>query len=133
MLTATKTIMVTTTYETAWAQSLRDIPIFGTTRADHLVTDIPCASPMTDEYIQVDYEHMTGYQIINCLKERNLDYNQIGMILVNSHDPFTCVVEVAKMVYLTLQINLDAQTLKDSLKTKHFNHKYGGSAYYGQE
>ena len=37
------------TYATAWAQSLRDIPIYGTTHADHTTCDIPCAAPMKDE------------------------------------------------------------------------------------
>ena len=32
-------------YATAWAQSLRDIPIFGTTHADHNTVDIPCVVP----------------------------------------------------------------------------------------
>src|SRR5260370_42492123 len=37
------------TYATAWAQSQRDIPIYGTTHADHNTVDIPCAQPMSDE------------------------------------------------------------------------------------
>src|SRR5690606_14056403 len=37
------------TYSVAWAQAQRDIPIFGTTHADHLTEDIPCAAPMSDE------------------------------------------------------------------------------------
>lgn len=44
------------TYATAWAQTQRDIPVYGTTHADHLATDIPCASPMSDEMIDCDYE-----------------------------------------------------------------------------
>src|SRR5258705_8230178 len=40
------------TYATAWAQSLRDIPVYGTTHADHTTYDIPCAEPMNDEMIQ---------------------------------------------------------------------------------
>ena len=36
------------TYSVAWAQSQQDIPIFGTTHADHLTSDIPCAAPMAD-------------------------------------------------------------------------------------
>ena len=32
------------TYATAWAQAQRDIPIFGTTHADHNTVDIPCAA-----------------------------------------------------------------------------------------
>src|SRR5476649_329544 len=62
------------TYATAWAQSLRDIPIYGTTHADHNQADIPCAPPMSDEMIKGNYEHETGFQIINCLKERGLTY-----------------------------------------------------------
>jgi L-ribulose-5-phosphate 4-epimerase len=60
------------TYSVAWAQAQRDIPIFGTTHADHLTADIPCASPMGDALIEGDYEHNTGIQIIDCFKERGL-------------------------------------------------------------
>ncbi len=55
------------TYATAWAQSQRDIPVFGTTHADHNTVDIPCAAPMNDAMIQGNYEHETGFQIMNCL------------------------------------------------------------------
>ncbi len=133
------------TYGTAWAQAIKDIPIFGTTHADHLVVDIPCASPMKDEYIQGNYEHMTGYQIIDCLNERDLDYHEIGMILVGSHAPFSwgktaaeavyhsaICEEVAKMAFLTQQINPNTPTLKDALKKKHYERKHGKDAYYGQ-
>src|SRR5476651_2654772 len=108
------------TYATAWAQSLRDIPIYGTTHADHLTCDIPCADPMNDEMIQGNYEHETGHQIINCLTERGLHYTEIEMILVGNHAPFTwgksaekavynsAVLEsVAHMAWLTEQINPD--------------------------
>ena len=33
------------TYATAWAQAQLDIPILGTTHADHLTADVPCAPP----------------------------------------------------------------------------------------
>lgn len=134
------------TYATAWAQAIKDVPIFGTTHADHLISDIPCARPMKDEYIKDDYEHMTGHQIMDCLKERNLDYNDVQMILVGNHAPFTwgatvakavynsaVCEQVAKMAYLTLQINSQALPLKDALKKKHFERKHGNDAYYGQE
>ncbi|WP_317235815.1 class II aldolase/adducin family protein [Niabella hibiscisoli] len=58
------------TYATAWAQSQRDIPIFGTTHADYNTVDIPCAPPMSDEMIKGNYEYETGFQIINCFKEK---------------------------------------------------------------
>src|SRR3954467_15509613 len=60
------------TYATAWAQTQRDIPNYGTTHADHLTADVPCAPPMNDEMIQGDYEYQTGFQIINCLQDKGL-------------------------------------------------------------
>jgi L-ribulose-5-phosphate 4-epimerase len=132
-------------YATAWAQSLRDIPIFGTTHADHNTTDIPCAPPMSDDMIKGDYEYETGFQIMNCLKEKKLKYEEVEMILVGNHAPFTwgknaekavyngAVLEnIAQMAWLTEQINPGAQRLKDSLVKKHFERKHGPDSYYGQ-
>jgi len=133
------------TYATAWAQSQRDIPIYGTTHADHLTVDIPCAAPMSDEMIKGNYEYETGYQIINCLNEKGLSYTDIEMILVGNHAPFTwgktaakavynsAVLEsVAQMALLTEQINPSAARLKDSLIKKHYDRKHGPDSYYGQ-
>ena len=61
------------TYGTAWAQSQRCIPIFGTTHADHLTADIPCAPPMDDKMIEGDYEYQTGFQIVDHLAATGLD------------------------------------------------------------
>ena len=132
-------------YATAWAQAQRDIPIFGTTHADHITVDIPCAQPMGDEMIEGDYEYETGFQIINCLKERELSYEDVEMILIGNHAPFTwginadkavynsAVLEnVAQMALLTEQINPSAPRLKDALIKKHFERKHGEHAYYGQ-
>ena len=133
------------TYATAWAQSQRDIPIFGTTHADHNTVDIPCASPMNDEMIKGDYEYETGFQIMNCLKEKGLSYEEVEMILVGNHAPFTWGKTAAKAVYnsavleqvahmalLTEQINPTAPRLKDALIKKHFERKHGPDSYYGQ-
>lgn len=132
-------------YATAWAQSHRDIPIYGTTHADYNIVDIPCAAPMSDEMIKGNYEHQTGYQILNCLRDRGINYKELEMILVGNHAPFTwgknadkavhnsAVLEtIAKMAYLTEQINPHVQRLKDSLKRKHHERKHGPDSYYGQ-
>ena len=134
------------TYATAWAQAQRDIPIFGTTHADHTTGDIPCARPMSDEMIQGDYEYETGFQVMNCLKERKLNYEEVEMILVGNHAPFTwgktaaravynsAVLEnIAHMAYLTLSVNADAERLKDALIKKHYERKHGPDSYYGQQ
>jgi L-ribulose-5-phosphate 4-epimerase len=132
-------------YATAWAQAQRDIPIFGTTHADHLTVDIPCAPPMSDEMIKGNYEYETGFQIINCFKERQLSYEEVEMILVGNHAPFTwgktaakavynsAVLEtVAQMAMLTEKINPNAPRLKEALIKKHFERKHGPDSYYGQ-
>jgi len=132
-------------YATAWAQAQRDIPIFGTTHADHNTVDIPCAPPMNDEMIAGDYEFQTGFQILNCFSERGLSYEEVEMILVGNHAPFTwgktadkavynsAVLEnIAHMALLTEQVNAQAPRLKDALIKKHFDRKHGANSYYGQ-
>lgn len=133
------------TYATAWAQAQQDIPIFGTTHADHLTADIPCAPVMSDEMIQGDYEYETGFQIINAFRDKNLSYEEVPMVLVANHAPFTwgktaekavyhsaVLEEVAKMALLTRQVRADAPRLKEALIRKHYDRKHGAGAYYGQ-
>ena len=100
---------------------------------------------MADEMIQGDYEYQTGFQIMNCLAEKKLSYEEVEMILVGNHAPFTwgktcekavynsAVLEsIAEMALLTRQIRPDAPRLKDSLIKKHFERKHGPDSYYGQ-
>lgn len=133
------------TYSVAWAQAQRDIPILGTTHADHLTEDVPCAPPMSDKLIEGDYEHNTGIQITDCFQERGLDYQEVPMVLLGNHGPFAwgataakavyharVLEEIARMAFLTRQINPDAPRLKESLLRKHYERKHGKNAYYGQ-
>lgn len=133
------------THATAWAQSQRDIPIFGTTHADYNTVDIPCAPPMADEMIKGNYEHETGFQILNCFKDKGLDHQEVEMVLVGNHAPFTwgknaekavhnsAVLEfIAQIALLTEQINPGAARLKDALIRKHYERKHGPDSYYGQ-
>ncbi|MTB50428.1 L-ribulose-5-phosphate 4-epimerase [Lewinella sp. W8] len=134
------------TYGTAWAQAQLPIPIMGTTHADHLTVDVPCAPPMADARISGNYEHETGWQIIEHFRELGLDPSEVEMILVGNHAPFTwgksvekavyhaaVLEEVARMAYLSRQINPDAPRLKESLVQKHWQRKHGKDAYYGQQ
>ncbi|WP_179004539.1 L-ribulose-5-phosphate 4-epimerase [Winogradskyella forsetii] len=133
------------TYSVAWAQAQMDIPIFGTTHADHLTADIPCAAPMRDDLIEGNYEHNTAIQIIDCFKDKGISHSEVEMVLLGNHGPFTWgknaakavynskVLEVcAEMAYLTRQINPKAPRLKDSLIKKHYDRKHGANSYYGQ-
>jgi L-ribulose-5-phosphate 4-epimerase len=95
--------------------------------------------------IEGDYEYQTGLQIMNCFQQKKLNYEEVEMVLVGNHAPFTwgktcekavynsAVLEsIAEMAYLTKQIRPDAPRLKDSLIKKHFERKHGPDSYYGQ-
>jgi L-ribulose-5-phosphate 4-epimerase len=133
------------TYATAWAQTQRDIPILGTTHADHLTVDIPCAPPMEDAMIQGDYEYQTGFQIMNEFERRGYSHKEVEMVLLGNHAPFTwgktadkavynsAVLEaIAHMAYLTCTIDPSVSRLKSTLIDKHYERKHGKNAYYGQ-
>jgi L-ribulose-5-phosphate 4-epimerase len=130
-------------YAVAWAQACREIPVFGTTHADHLTAPIPVTAPMSDDAIERDYEVETGLQILERL--RGVDHHEIEMIVVACHGPFTwgknalkavynsrVLEEIAHMAFLTQTINPAASPIKNSLIRKHYLRKHGTKAYYGQ-
>jgi len=132
-------------YSVSWSQAQRDIPIYGTTHADHLTDDIPCASPMQDDLIEGNYEHNTGVQILDCFAQKGLNPKEVEMILIGNHGPFCwgsdaskavynsrVLEEIAHMAFLTEQINPEVKRLKKSLINKHYERKHGKDSYYGQ-
>ena len=134
------------THAVAWAQALRAIPVYGTTHADHLTVPVPCTPLMEDERIQGDYEIETGRQVVSHFESRDLSASDVEMVLVGGHGPFTwgatatkavyhsiILEEIARMAWLTEDLNPEAQSLKDSLIDKHWQRKHGEGAYYGQE
>ena len=131
------------TYATAWAQAQRPVPCLGTTHADHIPGKIPCTAVMSDEQIERDYEEETGNQIIESF--RNLSYQEVEMVLVACHGPFSwgsspekavfnsvVLEELAKMAALTTMLNPSVQPLKETLRAKHYYRKHGENATYGQ-
>ena len=133
------------TFATAWAQSARDVPLYGTTHADSMNVPIPCTDFMEDSRIEGDYEIETGNQIVSAFASKNLDSSEVQMVLVAGHGPFTwgkngeaalnnaeLLEELCKMAFLTEQINPKVSPLKRSLVKKHYERKHGKNAYYGQ-
>jgi L-ribulose-5-phosphate 4-epimerase len=131
-------------YATAWAQSHRGIPCFGTTHADYCYGEVPCTAMLTDESIAGDYETETGLQIVK--RFRGIDPAQVPMVLVAGHGPFTwgksaadsvyhaaILEELAKTASVTLALNPAAQPIPQALLDRHFLRKHGAQAYYGQE
>ena len=133
------------TYAAAWAQTARDVPLYGTTHADSMNVPIPCTDFMEDSRIAGNYEIETGNQIVQTFSRRDLDPDEVQMVLVAGHGPFAwgkngqdaldhaeLLEELCKMAYLTEQIRPDVPALKNSLIRKHYERKHGAEAYYGQ-
>jgi len=131
------------TYATAWAQAQQAIPCFGTTHADYAHGPIPCTAVMSDAQITRDYEEETGVQITDAFSGR--DPGATPMVIVAGHAPFTwgkdaaesvyhavVLEEIARMAYLTKNIDPSAGPLKQEIIDKHYRRKHGKDAYYGQ-
>ena len=132
------------THAVAWAQAMKPIPILGTTHADFVAEDIPCTAVMTDAMIRGDYEEETGTQIVRAFRKRS--YEDVPMVLVAGHGPFTwgttpeqavyhsqMLEEIARMALMTVAINPSVPRLKKKLIEKHYFRKHGPGSYYGQD
>ena len=131
-------------YAVAWAQAMRAIPVLGTTHADYLARDIPCTGVMDEKMIRGDYEEETGHQILRIFED--ISHTEVEMALVACHGPFSwgttparalensiMCEQIARIAYLTLQINPETPRIATALLKKHFERKHGPNAYYGQE
>ena len=131
------------THATAWAQARRAIPIQGTTQADYFHGNVPCTRLLSESEVSEDYEGLTGHLIVETLH----DTPPLTMpgILVANHGPFSwgkdphdavhnavVLEEVARMSWITHQLNPQAPALPDYMLEKHYQRKHGKNAYYGQ-
>lgn len=134
------------TFAVSWAQAVKDVPLFGTTHADHIQTCIPCTPYLTKQAVETNYELETGKQIIKLFEDRGLNPSEVNMILCGGHGPFawgknadkavyngTVLEEICKMALNTLLLNPKAKTLPDYIINKHYMRKHGPNAYYGQK
>ena len=130
----------------SWAQAQKDIPCFGTTHADYFASDLPCTRPLSREETENDYEENIGHAIVDTFNARKLSYIQTPGILCANRGPFTwgetteesvlhamILEEVAKMALNTIKINPHAMPAPLYMQRKHFMHKHGENASYGQE
>ena len=130
------------TYATAFAQSGREIIAYGTTHADAFYGNVPCTRELTNEEIDEAYEKNTGKVIVEAVT----DAIAVPAMLVKNHGVFTwgstpekavenavTLEEVAKMAFLTEQLNRETPRIKQQLLDKHYFRKHGKHAYYGQE
>ncbi|AEJ20913.1 L-ribulose-5-phosphate 4-epimerase AraD [Gracilinema caldarium] len=133
------------TYAVAWAQARRSVPVLGTTHADHCTHPIPCTEYISEEALKHDYEQETGNLIVATFRSQQLDPEEIPMVLVAGHGPFTwgasaaksvyhaaVLEEICKMAYLTGVLSDDIKGLPAYIVQKHYDRKHGANAYYGQ-
>lgn len=127
---------------TAWAQSAREIPCYGTTHADQFHGPVPVTRDLTEQEVADAYELNTGKVIVELFKDRD-PLAQPG-VLVAGRGPFTwgatpmkavdnavALEAMAKMARLTEQ--LGRRELPAYVAEKHFERKHGPNAYYEQK
>lgn len=132
------------TWATAWAQRGRDLPVCGTTHADHFFGDIPCVPYPNEAETAEDYERHTGRLIVETFRRRNIDPAQMRAALCAGHGPFTwgkdaaesveysyILEEIAKICKLSEE-NGRVTRLPQYLVDKHYLRKYGKNAYFYQ-
>jgi L-ribulose-5-phosphate 4-epimerase len=130
-------------YATAWAQAGRAIPAYGTTHADYFHGPVPVTAPLTDDEINGEYVLNTGVAITRVFAGR--DPLATPGVLVAGHAPFVwgrtpheaahnaVVLEaVARMAYLTVNINASCEGVSQALLDRHHYRKHGAKATYGQ-
>lgn len=129
-----------------WAQSGRELPVYGTTHADAFYGPVPNTRQLTEAEVKSAYEVNTGKVIVETFNSKNIDPIAVPGVLVNGHGPFTWGETPAKAIensYILDEIcsmathtelnggkeNLLPQYVLD----KHYFRKHGENAYYGQK
>lgn len=128
-----------------WAQTGRDLPVYGTTHADTFYGPVPNTRQLTKEEVDNAYELNTGKVIVETFNEKNIDPLAVPGVLVNGHGPFTwgatvndavknslILDEVSHMNTLTEQNMAESTKLPQYVLDKHYFRKHGENAYYGQ-
>ena len=131
-------------YATAWAQTGKSIPIYGTTHSDYWASKVPVTGYLKKKQL-VEYEKNTGHLIVNLLKKLKLRTFECPGVIVAGHGPF-CWGEnydsavnysemlefIAEVAYFSEQIKVKNK-LPFHISRKHFERKFGKKRYYGQK
>lgn len=104
-------------WATAWAQSGRPIPCYGTTQADCFFGEIPCTRKMREDELGKDYEKNIGKIIAETFKDR--DPMAMPSVLVNGHGTFSWGVNAKDAVHNAIVLETSAAL---ALRTEMVNH-----------
>lgn len=132
-------------YASAFAQAEREIRNLGTTQADFSNGSIPLTRLLTEEEVKNNYEENTGRTIIEELQKKQLNCLHVPGVLAVKHgvfawgkDEHSClknaeiIEHLAKLNYITENINSSVDDINSYTLEKHFLRKNGPEAYYGQ-
>jgi L-ribulose-5-phosphate 4-epimerase len=132
-------------YVTAWAQSGKSIPIYGTTHADYWKSEIPVTNFISQKKLKKNYEANTGNLIIKTIQKKKLKPFDCPGIIVAGHGGFSWGLNnidavkiselmefIAELAYFTEQIKIKKK-LPKYINKKHFERKFGKKSYYGQK
>lgn len=132
-------------YATAWAQSGKSIPIYGTTHADYWKSEIPVTNFITKKNLNKNYEANTGNLIIETLRKKKLNPFNCPGVIISGHGAFAwgknnndavkmseLMEFIAELAYFTKKIKVKRKIPKYICK-KHFERKFGKKSYYGQK
>jgi len=130
-------------FATAFAQAEKPIPCLGTTHADHFYGEIPVTRQLRMMEVRTDYEKNTGRVILETLKK--IKPMEMPGVLVAKHGPFTwgkdemdavnnslLLEEIAKMTFMTFQLNPKIRPVAKYILDQHYLRKHGPKAIYGQ-
>ena len=128
---------------TAFAQAGKEIPVLGTTHADHFYKGVPCTRLLTAEEVNGDYEQSTGNVIVETFNGQ--EYIDTPGVLVAGHGPFVwgkspeeavlnavVLEEIAAIALKTYMLNCHVKEIPEYIRDKHYQRKHGAKAYYGQ-
>ena len=131
-------------YATAWAQTGKSIPMYGTTHSDYWAGKIPVTGYLKKKQL-VEYEKNTGYLIVDLLKKLKFKSTECPGVIVAGHGPFCwgntfdsavnyseMMEYIAQMAYFSDQIKVKNK-LPFHISKKHFERKFGKNRYYGQK
>lgn len=128
-------------YSTIWAQSLKPIPIYGTTHADHFKKEIPITKQINPKKDK-DYDNELSNSIVEVIK----NYNQSNLpgLLIANHGMISLGENIEQAFENLFLIEFIAElgffTKRDKkikspkkLYKFHFERKNGINKFYGQK
>ncbi|MBR5236481.1 MAG: class II aldolase/adducin family protein [Clostridia bacterium] len=107
-------------YTTAWAQSGRDIPVYGTNHLEFFKEAIPCTHAVTLENAEESYGSAAGRCMVEIFQKKALNPESVPAVLLFQHGAYVwghnvdeaihhavALEKIAHLAFLTEKINAD--------------------------